>query len=227
MFSTFVTMELLTILLAIAPSALAVKIDRRQTAGTIPGQWIATLKSDAGVADVLSSVHSLISRSEAHASVLSAFDTTYEYNLEGFKGFAFSGDDAVLDALMEVGVIESIEPDTIMYTSAPLTVRNDSSTQAAQALTSQSGAPWGLGRISNRAKGSTTYYYDTSAGSGAYAYVIDTGINAAHQEFEGRATQAVTFVRSEANQDLQGHGTHCAGTIGAKTYGVVSRPWRM
>jgi hypothetical protein len=45
---------------------------------------------------------------------------------------------------------------------------------------SQSGAPWGLGRISHKAKGSTTYVYDDSAGAGTCAYVIDTGIYTAH-----------------------------------------------
>nr|ADQ37968.1 alkaline serine protease [Pochonia chlamydosporia] len=50
----------------------------------------------------------------------------------------------------------------------------------ANAIVEQQGAPWGLGRISNRQKGSTTYRYDDSAGNGACVYVLDTGIETTH-----------------------------------------------
>jgi len=50
----------------------------------------------------------------------------------------------------------------------------------ALGLTTQTGAPWGLGRISHKAKGSTSYVYDTTAGSGSRVYVVDTGIYTAH-----------------------------------------------
>jgi subtilisin family serine protease len=46
--------------------------------------------------------------------------------------------------------------------------------------TTEQGAPWGLARISHRAKGASTYVYDDSAGAGVCAYVIDTGIYTAH-----------------------------------------------
>lgn len=48
------------------------------------------------------------------------------------------------------------------------------------AFVSQTGAPWGLGRISHKARGSTTYVYDDSAGEGTCAYIIDTGVDATH-----------------------------------------------
>lgn len=47
-------------------------------------------------------------------------------------------------------------------------------------IAQQAGAPWGLGRISNREKGSDVYNYDDSAGQGTCAYVIDTGIDDSH-----------------------------------------------
>ena len=46
--------------------------------------------------------------------------------------------------------------------------------------TSETNAPWGISRISHRAKGSTTYEYDDSAGVGTCSYVIDTGIDVTH-----------------------------------------------
>jgi len=48
------------------------------------------------------------------------------------------------------------------------------------AYTTQSNAPWGLARISHRARGPTGYTYDTSAGSGTCSYIVDTGIQASH-----------------------------------------------
>jgi hypothetical protein len=43
-----------------------------------------------------------------------------------------------------------------------------------RALTTQSGAIYGLARISHKNRGQSGYIYDTSAGSGSYIYVIDT-----------------------------------------------------
>ena len=48
-------------------------------------------------------------------------------------------------------------------------------------FTQQPGAPWGLGRISHRRGGNTTYEYDDSAGQGTCSYIIDTGIEADHE----------------------------------------------
>lgn len=45
---------------------------------------------------------------------------------------------------------------------------------------SQSSAPWGIARLSQKSAGSTTYTYDDSAGEGTCAYVIDTGIYTDH-----------------------------------------------
>jgi hypothetical protein len=50
----------------------------------------------------------------------------------------------------------------------------------ASALTTQSGSTWGLGRVSHRSPGASSYIYDDTAGSGSRVYVVDTGIYIEH-----------------------------------------------
>lgn len=70
---------------------------------------------------------------------------------------------------------------------------------------SQSGAPWGLGAISHAGTASTTYVYDSTAGSGTCAYVIDTGIYTAHSQFGGRATFLANYADSSNSVSLAGY----------------------
>jgi len=84
---------------------------------------------------------------------------------------------------------------------------------------------WGLDRIDQRGLPVDNRYNPTfeKNGEGVTAYVIDTGILATHEDFEERATQEENFISGEDNVDCHGHGTHVAGTIGAKTYGVANK----
>ncbi|KAF3073224.1 Cuticle-degrading protease [Trichoderma lentiforme] len=124
-----------------------------------------------------------------------------------FKGFAATLDQETLEVLRSHPDVEYIEQDAIVKVNA---------------FVSQTGAPWGLGRISHKARGSTTYVYDDSAGAGTCSYIIDTGVDATHPEFEGRATFLRTFVSGQ-NTDGNGHGTHVSGTIGSRSYGVAKK----
>ncbi|KAK8145391.1 hypothetical protein G3M48_004496 [Beauveria asiatica] len=102
----------------------------------------------------------------------------------------------------------------------------------------QTGATWGLRAISHRephARPSQTslrrfdYYYDETAGEGTFAYVIDSGVRISHKELEGRAENLWTadvspYPDNVPNyDDKTGHGTHIAGTIASKTYGVAKK----
>jgi subtilisin family serine protease len=84
-------------------------------------------------------------------------------------------------------------------------------------------APWGLGRISHRGRDSPDYYYSDSSGKDVRVYVLDTGIRTSHSDFGGRAIWGTNFVANTPNVDEDGHGTHVAGTIAGKTYGVAKK----
>jgi cerevisin len=88
-------------------------------------------------------------------------------------------------------------------------------------------APWGLARISHRdalSLGSfNKYLYSDNGGEGVDVYVIDTGTNVDHVDFEGRAKWGKTIPTGDEDQDGNGHGTHCSGTIAGKKYGVAKK----
>ena len=67
------------------------------------------------------------------------------------------------------------------------------------------------------------YLYEATGGEGVDAYVIDTGINIHHVEFEGRAKWGKTMPANDVDEDGNGHGTHCAGTIASRRYGVAKK----
>jgi len=85
----------------------------------------------------------------------------------------------------------------------------------------QEGAVWGLVRTSQLALNIDGKYMYDQDGGGAYAFVLDTGIYVEHNDFNGRASWGANFVGDGDDFDGNGHGTHCAGTIGGTKYGLA------
>ncbi|KAI1304533.1 peptidase S8/S53 domain-containing protein [Xylaria venustula] len=140
-----------------------------------------------------------------HASV--AAEPDHIYNVPGFKGFASALTPEEVENLQNHPDVEFIEKDSIMSINDYVT---------------QSDSTWGLARVSHHSLSGAGYVYDGSAGAGTCAYIVDTGIYTAHTEFEGRATWLANFADT-SNSDGNGHGTHVAGTVGSKTYGVAKQ----
>jgi subtilisin family serine protease len=85
----------------------------------------------------------------------------------------------------------------------------------------QTGATWGIDRI-DQVNLPLDGKYTAGTASTVHAYIIDTGVRMTHSEYAGRATSGYDFVDNDKDaSDCQGHGTHVAGTVGGKTYGVA------
>ncbi|MFC5287095.1 S8 family peptidase [Actinokineospora guangxiensis] len=88
----------------------------------------------------------------------------------------------------------------------------------------QQNPTWGLDRVDQRTLPLSRSYTYANDGSAVTAYILDTGINMRHADFEGRATSGRDFIDNDADaSDCQGHGTHVAGTVGSKTWGVAKK----
>ncbi|ALG10517.1 S8 family serine peptidase [Kibdelosporangium phytohabitans] len=83
---------------------------------------------------------------------------------------------------------------------------------------------WGLDQIDQRTATLDKKYTYPNSGEGVTAYVIDSGINAQHPEFEGRAGYGYDFVDNDTEaSDCFWHGSHVSGTIAGKTVGVAKK----
>lgn len=117
---------------------------------------------------------------------LLTFKPDYEYNMEGFKGFAGT---LLPEEVQAIGASELVSHLAILWRGSSIWQVEYIETDAvmrSSALVKQEDAPWGLARISSRQPDSTVYIYDDSAGEGVCAYILDTGIDVEHPDFEGR-----------------------------------------
>ncbi|CAG8814423.1 26236_t:CDS:2, partial [Racocetra persica] len=84
----------------------------------------------------------------------------------------------------------------------------------------------GLDRIDQRSRPlSKTYSYPEPAGYGVDVYVVDTGIDIDHPEFEGRASWGITTTKRNMDKDENGHGTFSldnegTGSVESVLYGL-------
>ncbi|EJD51051.1 subtilisin-like protein [Auricularia subglabra TFB-10046 SS5] len=200
--------RLLAVSLALLGASEAASIPSLNRPAPRTGSYIITLKQEAVARRSLSAVHRSLLRSFAPSE-----HSEIKYEWPTLNAFAGSFSDAAIRALRDSGDVDTIEPDTVGGLSEIVT---------------QSDAPWGLQRISqvnplyrrNDSALDHTYTYDNSGGKGVDVYVIDSGINIAHSDFEGRARWGATF-GGFADEDSQGHGTHVAGTVAGKRFGVA------
>ncbi|EJD51050.1 subtilisin-like protein [Auricularia subglabra TFB-10046 SS5] len=171
-----------------------------------PGGYIVTLKDASVARRDFSSVHRSI------LSSLSADDSRVRYEWPRLNALAGTFSDAALTTLRSSGDVAAIERDVH---------------GGVAELVTQTDAPWGLQRISQVPRMSSnndhalnyTYAYDSSAGKDVDIYIVDSGVNVEHDEFEGRARWGTSL--NFPRVDAFGHGTHVAGTAAGKRFGVA------
>ncbi|ORY92092.1 peptidase S8/S53 domain-containing protein [Syncephalastrum racemosum] len=134
----------------------------------------------------------------------------HTYVMPEWRGYSGRFSSATLDHIRRQPEVAYVERDTVVYASEM-----------------QRNAPWGLARVSHRDTLSlrtfSKYEHDPAGGEGVSVFVIDTGIHVAHNDFGGRATWGVTIPNGDADDDGNGHGSHCAGTIAGRRYGIAKR----
>lgn len=145
------------------------------------------------------------------------FTTTWSAALKGFLLHASESQaqsmsqDSRVAFIVEDGAISVGTPDTdpIVMTPDPGSFMNP-----------QPRASWGLDRINQRYLPLDELYGYVNDGAGVNAYVIDTGILTTHWEFSDRAVSVYDVFQGNGI-DCNGHGSHVAGIIGGRTFGVA------
>ncbi|RCI17170.1 hypothetical protein L249_3198 [Ophiocordyceps polyrhachis-furcata BCC 54312] len=169
-----------------------------RSSSTIPGKYIVKFKRDADPS---------MCHNDTHIKLSGETDHVYQGQ---FSGFARSLDEQQLDYIRHHHCVEYVAED--QYMTASSVVENPA-------------LSWGLVLLSHNTsdyQNYNTYVTDDTAGEGTCVYVLDSGVDDSHPEFEGRAKQIKSFI-PEAKRDVCGHGTHVAGIIGSKTYGVAKK----
>ena len=165
-----------------------------QQAEPIAGRYIVVFKESARgaiAADVMQGRGGTVHHAYSHA----------------LHGFSATLTDASLQSIRKHPLVAYVEQDQIFH--------------VAQVQSPESSPDWGLDRIDQTDLPLDNQYYFNRTGSGVYAFIIDTGIRSTHSDFTGRVLEGQNFVPFEPNVDLNGHGTHVAGTVGGMTYGVA------
>lgn len=179
--------------------------------GKIPDEYIVVLNDNEDVNAVV-------------ASVAVTPQYTYHHTIRGFAATLTNSQlarlrrDARVKYISENGIVTADQdrPGRTGLTSAPPSIAISQPTPAGL---------WGLDRSDQPTTVNGSYVY-TNRGTGVKVYILDTGGNFLHNDFDGAALNRykkgidIVTPNGTAN-DCNGHGTHVAGTIGGTTYGVA------
>jgi len=209
-----VTSCMLIALLALSQSSLAQQeaskfdLAKAQVGDVIPGRYLVAFKSSSAG----SSGAALASIAQANVKSLAKSFGNITAEFDQLKGFLISGvsEKAKASFLSSMGKnkdVAFVEQDRVVRATALQTVNKPLS--------------WGLDRVDQRSNQPDLKYVYNDNTAPVNVYVVDTGIRTTHVQFGNRATLGYNaFTGKLDSTDCNGHGTHCAGTIGAKDYGV-------
>jgi len=172
----------------------------------VPGEYIAVMKKGALQA--------------AHEDVASKFGGKKMSIGQSFRAVHVKAEDEGLKALLAHPDVDFVERNQIARAIGMV----DSNMTKKIRCSATQGEPlsWGQKRVTAQSAGdvAASFAHNPEWGKGVNVYVLDTGVRITHEEFGGNAEWGANFAGG-ADQDANGHGTHCAGTIGGKRYGVA------
>ena len=118
-------------------------------------------------------------------------------------------DEIDIEVIKQMPMVDYVEEDKVVKLGPELEVTESKET-------------WGLDRIDDR-EGLDDSYEPIGDGEGVHVYVIDTGINTKHEEFEGRIGEGFSSIKKGGIEDCNAHGTHVSSTVGGTKYGVAKK----
>lgn len=141
------------------------------------------------------------------------------YRAEASLGAAPSGSGSVLVERFNIAAIDGSRQSVLTAANILADMDEVIETRPEFWLYAVEGPPW-LDQAEHTwgldASGAVRSSYD---GSDIRLAILDTGLDLEHPDFSGRDIVTRSFVDGEPAQDVQGHGTHCAGTAAGRRQG--------
>ncbi|KAK2155399.1 hypothetical protein LSH36_241g02020 [Paralvinella palmiformis] len=189
-----------------------------ETAEVIPNEYIIVLKENAPI------IHTMDELCTVEMQCASSIRTKLRNVINGRQFLTISGDDTDVGSFVRNPFVKTVGPN-VRIVAFKTTDVDKTETPTMVCISQNVTNLWGMDRLDQREGVSSNmeYVYGVMDEHGAdvNAYVVDSGVDVTNTEFDGRAVWGFTADDVGSDQDLNGHGTHVAGTIGAATYGVA------